>query len=261
MTDVRRPAGSAAILGVAALSGAAVLVVELAAVRLLAPWFGTSSGVWTNVIGVLLLALALGYALGARLSSGGEPARRLGAALACAALATAWLPFAAAPVAGFFLPSGLGLDRAAELLPWGSLAASCVLFLPPAVALGAVGPLAVEWLQRSAGGSAGAAGGRVLAASTLGSIAGTFATTYVALPVLGLSLTFLAAALLLLLLALPLCVRRASRAAPRVLAGLAPLGVAAGAAGASLARPAERAGTRLLESAESRYPSVRVVLA
>ena len=47
---------AAALLAISALAGAATMVVELAAVRLLAPWFGTSMVVWTNVIAVVLLA-------------------------------------------------------------------------------------------------------------------------------------------------------------------------------------------------------------
>ncbi|MBM3985963.1 MAG: hypothetical protein FJ296_09805, partial [Planctomycetes bacterium] len=51
---------------VAAATGAAVLVVELMAVRLMAPWFGQSQPVWTSVIGVVLAALAAGQWLGGR---------------------------------------------------------------------------------------------------------------------------------------------------------------------------------------------------
>ena len=49
---------------VAALTGAAVMALELTAVRLMAPHFGDSAYVWTNVIGVILVAMALGAFLG-----------------------------------------------------------------------------------------------------------------------------------------------------------------------------------------------------
>lgn len=188
------------ILVVVAVAGAGTMTVELAAVRLLAPWYGASSGVWTNVIGVILLALAIGYFAGARLSCGSSPARALGQVLILTALATAWLPYLARPVAEWFLPRGLALDEAASLLVWGSLAASILLFGPAAALLGCVGPLAVEVLQAESGGHAGDAGGRVLGASTLGSLVGTFATTHVLLPRLGLTSTFLGTAAILFVL-------------------------------------------------------------
>ena len=49
---------SVGLLVLVALAGAGTMVVELSAVRVLAPWFGTSTAVWTNVIGVVLLAWA-----------------------------------------------------------------------------------------------------------------------------------------------------------------------------------------------------------
>src|SRR5688572_19480266 len=136
MASSAPPRSPLALLSIVAVAGAGTMMIELSAVRLLAPWFGASSGVWTNVIGVILLALALGYRWGAALSRGPHPRRSLALVLACAALATAWMPFLARPVADLFLPSGLALDEAAELLLWGRLAAALVLFLPAALVLG-----------------------------------------------------------------------------------------------------------------------------
>ena len=233
------------------------MTVELSAVRLLAPWFGTSSSVWTNVIAVVLAALSLGYLAGARLSAGADPRARLGQCLIGAAAATAWLPAAAAPAASLFLPAGLALDEAAELIGWGSLAAACLLFLLPAGLLGCVAPLATEIVARSEGRAAGSAGGRVLAASTLGSIAGTFATTYVALPRLGLSTTFLVAGAALGALG-ALVWLGSRRAALR--GGLAALALVLPALALSRLRPPPpRAGATLLAAGESAYQSVRVL--
>ena len=79
--DGATPPGAAAgsvpgglLLGaIAFLGGAAVMTLELAAVRLLAPRFGDSAPVWTNTIGVILVALALGASLGGRLAAVGAP--------------------------------------------------------------------------------------------------------------------------------------------------------------------------------------------
>ena len=243
------------ILLVAGAAGACTMAVELAAVRLLAPWFGASSRVWTNVIGVILLALALGYLAGARLASGARPRRTLGWVLLAAGLWTAWLPFLVGPVCRQFLPDGLGLDRAIELWTWGSLAATLVLFLPAALLLGCVGPLSLESVQRADGSSAGSAGGRVLGFSTLGSLAGTFLTTHAAIPWLGLSWTVLAASALLLLLGLALVLAEGRSAAAL---GVLLLGSVAGAV-SRVERSAPPEGVTLLEERESDYQSVRAV--
>lgn len=229
------------------------MTVELAAVRLLAPWFGTSSAVWTNVIGVVLCALALGYLLGSRLVQGAVE-RRMAWALILAAVFTLWLPALAAPVAGIFMPRGLGLDQGAGLLVLGSLAASALLFAPAALALGCVSPLAVEIVQRASASSAGQAGGRVLAASTLGSLAGTFATTHAALPYLGLDLTFLIAGGCLGLCGLALSGLRKAAGATLMLVLFAPAALLSRAA-----PPAVAEGERLLAARQSPYQALRVV--
>ena len=135
------------------------MVVELAAVRLLAPWFGTSLVVWTNVIGVILLALSLGYLAGARWSRARDPLAGLATVLLAAGAATALLPFFTGRVADLFLPDTLALDEALPLVTWGSLSTALLLFLVPAALLGAVAPLSVEAVGRLAGRGAGDAGG------------------------------------------------------------------------------------------------------
>lgn len=237
------------------VAGAGTMTVELSAVRLLAPWFGASAGVWTNVIGVVLLALALGYLLGARLSCGPAPVARLAWVLAAAAGAAAALPPLAAPVARLFMPEGVPLHEAAGLLVWGSLAATTVLFLPAALFLGAVGPLAVEALQRAEGGGAGLAGGRVLALSTLGSLLGTFGTTHLLLPSLGIRATFLVAACALAAASLVVGFAGRRTRGAGVLA-LAAVGVAAPL---GYAPPGAREGERELAAVDSAYQRVRVV--
>lgn len=245
------------LLALVGVAGACTLVVELAAVRLLAPWFGASASVWTNVIGVILLSLSLGYLAGARLAARPRPERALGIVLIAAGLCAAWLPLFAAPVCARFLPPGLGLHQAVGLLLWGSLAAALALFLPPAALLGCVGPLAVELLQVRRGFHAGTAGGIVLCVSTLGALAGTFATTHLLIPRLGLSLSFvLSGAALVVLGAATLALSSRRAHLPAVLALLA-----AGAAvpSARLSPPAPMEGMALLERAESIYQSLRVV--
>jgi len=245
------------ILAAAAIAGSATMTVELGAVRLMAPWFGASAGVWTNVIGVILLALALGYLLGARLAVGPRPLLQLGWVLVAAAAFTAWLPYLAKPVCAWFLPEGLALHQAAGLWLWGSLAASLLLFLPPAMVLGCVGPLAVEAVQRARSSHAGTAGGQVLCVSTLGSLAGTFATTHVLVPGLGIAMTLALAAGML----------GATAAVLLVVARGAAVGLGAGllcaALGAFLGRGGERptlaAGLEVVDAAQTPYQSLRVV--
>ncbi len=241
---------------VAFFGGGVILVVELSAVRLLAPWFGASSQVWTHVIGVILLALAVGYALGSRLAANARPQRVCGVALCLGAGWVAWLPSLTAPVCEWLMPPGLSLERAASVLGWASLGASCLLFAPGALLLSTLSPLLTESLQRAQGGSAGQAGGRVLAAGTLGSLAGSFLTSYWLIPELGLQQSFRGCALLLAVLGAALLVVRhpGSRTA---LVLLVP--ALAGSWWSEWRRPALPAGATLLAQAESSYQSVRVI--
>lgn len=237
------------LLTAAALAGAGVMAVELSAVRLLAPWFGATQTVWTNVIAVVLVALALGYAYGAQLA--GRPGRRatmvrhlaLGGALVAA------LPPLASWVAPLFVAPGAGLDEAGALAQWGSLAVASLLFLLPGLLLGTIAPLVTEELSHSKGMSAGQAGGQVLAVGTLGSLLGVFGSTYLLLPRLGLQLTFVSAGLALGAAALLLGARGRALVVLVGFAALLPMGRAA----------SPTPGERVLATVESPYQHLQVL--
>jgi spermidine synthase len=233
------------------------MVVELAAVRLLAPWFGTSQVVWTNVIAVILLALSLGYLLAGKLAVRPRPLRTLSWVLFGAAALVAWSPFLGATSAHAFLPPGLGLHEAVELVGWGSLAVALLVFLPPALLLGMVSPLVVEELARTRGTSAGTAGGQVLCVSTLGSLVGVFGTSHWMLPTLGIQRTFLLAGALLL--AAGVAARAGSRAGGGRGGLLALIVLASSAPLVSSAPPELPEGRRELARLESTYQRIRVV--
>jgi spermidine synthase len=170
-------------LAVAFAAGLVVLVVEFAAVRLFAPWFGQSNPVWANAVGVVLLALAIGYVLGGRVADRTATERPLFALLSVAALLLVVVGIVGPSLAAWLAPTDLLADRALPLSFWGSLAATAVLVGPPIVCLGAVAPLVVS--RESSPGRRGRAAGRVFAAGTVGSLVGTFLAPLVLLGGIG----------------------------------------------------------------------------
>jgi spermidine synthase len=196
-----------------AVVGAASLGAEIAAARLLAPWFGASTIVWANTIATVLVALSAGYFVGGRLADRDPTIGGLSRLVLCAAGLLALVPFVAAP---FLRISVEALDRVEAGAFVGSLIAVLVLVATPVLLLGAVAPYAVRLSVRTVE-EAGRVAGRLYAISTLGSLAGTFLSALLLIPLVGTRRTFLAFALALALVAVPALRRRFA---------LAPVGVA-----------------------------------
>ena len=89
------------------VASAATLVLEIAAGRLLASYFGVSLYTWTSIIGVVLLGIAVGNYCGGYVADLAGTRRTLGLVLATAGMTSlAILPFTTIDLLGR-LPPGL----------------------------------------------------------------------------------------------------------------------------------------------------------
>jgi spermidine synthase len=168
-------------------AGIGALATEITASRLLAPYFGSSTIVWANLIGIVLAALAVGYWLGGRIADRRPEARLLGFIVLAAAVFVAVIPFAAKPFLDFTVE---GLDTASAGAVIGSFLAVLLLCAPPVVLLGTVSPFAIRLAVTSIA-TAGAVAGRLYALSTAGSLLGVFLPALVLIPAVGTQRTFL----------------------------------------------------------------------
>src|SRR3954464_13546170 len=167
--------------------GTGSLGAEIAPVRLLAPYFGASTIVWANTIGVVLVALSVGYWLGGRLADRHPHVRGLCLLALSAPGLLALVPFAAHPL----LDLGVrGLDQGSAGAFVGSLLGVLVLVAVPVLLLGAVSPYAIR-LAVTTVEEAGTVAGRLYAVSTAGSLLGTLLSALVLIPLVGTRRTFL----------------------------------------------------------------------
>jgi spermidine synthase len=159
------------------VSGAVVLGMEIAASRVLAPYFGNSLFVWGALIGVVLAGLALGYWAGGLLADRLPTPALLAAVMGLGALFVLAIPVLDEPV----LEAIVRWDPGPRLNP---LFAAIALFGAPSVVLAGVAPIAVR-LRTLSLTTLGQTAGRLFAISTAGSIAGTFATAFWLIPEFG----------------------------------------------------------------------------
>jgi spermidine synthase len=223
------------------VTGFATLGLEVTALRLLAPSFGSNLLVFSNVVGVILAGLAAGYALGGRLADRRPDARLAGVLQLAAGLLVLLLPLLSAP---FLASARRALAEGSASLFLRSLAAATLLVLPPTLLLGAVSPFLVRLRARNIA-EVGRASGNLSAVATAGSLLGTFVPTLLTIPFCGTAATL---ALLggLLVAASPLLLGRRGLVALAVLLAV-PL--------TQRPRPAKPG---VLEERESPYQSLRV---
>jgi spermidine synthase len=227
------------------VSGGVLLGVEIVASRVLAPSFGNSLYVWGALIGVVLTGLSAGYWLGGVLAD-----RRPSIGLLLLAISTGAVLVLAVPLADDTVLSAITRwDPGPRLNP---LLAATILFGPLSVVLGMVTPIAVRIHARSID-TVGRTAGRLFSISTLGSIAGVFATAFVLVPELGTNelLALGAATLYAAVAVLALGSRRPVIAAAALLALI-------GSIGASRALAPEQGGRLSAAQSQNFSPVIRL---
>ena len=150
------------------VASGAVLVLEILAGRLLAPYVGVSLETFTGIIGVVLAGISIGTWLGGRLADRRDPRVLLPVALSLGGAAA----IAAVPIIRALGPSADGA-RPSTIVVLAALA-----FFVPSALLSAVTPLVVK-LQLRTVDHTGRVVGRLSALGTAGSLVGVFGTGFI----------------------------------------------------------------------------------
>ena len=181
-------------------SGMSLMAVELGASRLMAPYFSSSQIVWTIIIGTIMIAMALGNIYGGKAADKDPNPDRLYKRIIVAAI---WI--AAIPVLGKYVILAISaviiFSVNTNFLIIAAFAACMVIFVFPLFLLGTVTPSLVKYTVDSLDDN-GKTVGYLNASNTIGSIIGTFVPTFISIPAVGTSITFLIFASILLLLAI-----------------------------------------------------------
>jgi spermidine synthase len=170
---------SRSVLLLAFTEGAAVMALELLGGRMIAPVFGSSLFVWTTVLGITMLGLALGYHFGGRIANSVNIATKLLLFFIVSAFFFLIIP----GIAGFLVPA-LNSDH---FLLSIFISALTFLFLPLMV-LGSTTPVLVKLYNTSKAGQ-GKASGHIYGTSTIGGIVFTFVIGFWLMPEYGLSVS------------------------------------------------------------------------
>ncbi len=181
-------------------AGMAVMAVELGASRLLAPYFSASQIVWTITIGTIMIAMALGNVYGGRSADKNPDPDRLYRRIL---IASVWI--AAIPLVGKYVIIAISglliLTINTNFLIIAAFVSCMLIFVFPLFLLGTVTPSLARYTVSSLDES-GKIVGTLGAFNTIGSIIGTFLPTFVTIPAVGTSVTFLVFSGVLLLLAI-----------------------------------------------------------
>ena len=153
------------------ISNCCIMVIELVAGRIVAPHIGVSLYTWTGIIGVMLAGISIGNWIGGALADRFASRRLLGGIFLLAGLGVLSVLVSVNQFgeAGLF---NLALPLIAKIVVYLG-----AIFLIPGIMLGLVSPMVIKLTLNDLAKTGGVIG-RIYAASSLGSIVGTFATGY-----------------------------------------------------------------------------------
>jgi len=176
------------------VSGAVVMALELVGSRLLAPPFGDSIFVWGSLIGVVMMALSVGYYYGGRLADRSPSYETFSLITLVAGLLILLIPMTSPMILEAVYYSGFG-DR------YGPILASFLLLAAPTILLGMVSPYSIRLAAPNLD-ELGGISGSLYSISTGGSIFGTFFTVFFLIPSFGVRQIVFSLGVVLILMSL-----------------------------------------------------------
>jgi predicted membrane-bound spermidine synthase len=175
---------------IAFVSGFSLMTFELAAARVLAPNIGSSTYVWTSVIGVIIAALSLGYWAGGKLADVRNRSTDL-----------VWLCLAIAAAVTLTLLNYQNLMdstvQSFEDARIQGIVASLTLFAPASFLIGMLSPYLVK-LKVTSLATSGQSFASLSALESIGGIIGTFVTGFILFGYIGAREAFVVVVFLLL---------------------------------------------------------------
>ncbi len=182
------------------LGGFSVMVLEVVGTRYLAKDFGDSFSVWISQIGVILIALALGYSIGGSLADRFRRTIFLAVPMAVAGLFIFFIPKLAPPLVKAITSRHHGTDVSALWDKLDPVMGSTVVFFLPCFVLAVISPYMVRVAARRLD-RVGTTSGLIYAASTVGSIGGVFVSGYILIDYLTVTAIFRTMGVVVLVLA------------------------------------------------------------
>jgi len=171
--------------------GAALLVAEVCSAKLIESQLGSSLYVWSSVLSITLIGLAIGYFVGGHYSKNDNSKRLLFFYLSIGGLFILAMPY----LSYYSLQLFIDFDTF-----WSSLLSTMVFLLPPMILLGCVSPTLIELSSNKA--NAGKIAGRIFGISTLGGVVGVLLAVLFLIPSFGLSNTCMVFGILLIAISL-----------------------------------------------------------
>ena len=188
------------------LTNGLILIFEISGARLLAPYLGTSVGVWAGLIAVILGAMAIGYHFGGRFADSNSTTDRIGLTLLASAGASllAWSMRDLIPT---------WLINPENSVTTEAVVVGAILFMPTVILLAAISPMLAKNLIKKMETTAKVVG-ELNAVGTAGSIVGAVATGLFLIPNFGVSEIFLAIPIILFFTAVLLLAGRLKKYIP-----------------------------------------------
>lgn len=178
------------IILLALLEGFTVLSVEILGAKMITPYYGASIFIWTIVLGITMISLAIGYYFGSWLSQKNNPKQQLFILLQITTLLIALMPFTIHPL--------FRLVKIFDIYT-GAFTLSVFVLTAPLIVISAASPLLIQ-MGTTTVKMSGKQAGFIFAASTIGGIFASFFITFYLIEKIGITLPCLLLALLILLL-------------------------------------------------------------